>query len=195
MTSRERRVASRERHAVTGGKGIAVWLTGLSGAGKSTIAYAVEKQLILTGTLAYVLDGDVLRTGLNKGLGYTPEDRQENVRRIGEVARLFTDAGLIVLIASISPSRADRAHVRSMFEPSTFIEVFVDCPIDECERRDPKGLYKRARAGEIAQFTGISAPYEPPLKPELKIYSSMWSLERCCAEIIAYIEAARSTAL
>jgi bifunctional enzyme CysN/CysC len=146
-----------------------VWFTGLSGSGKSTIANLVDKKLLALGRHAYVLDGDNIRHGLNKDLGFTPEDRVENIRRVAEVARLMTDAGLIVLVSFISPFRAEREMARSLFEPGEFIEVFVDTPLEEAERRDVKGLYAKARRGELRNFTGIDSPYEPPEQPELHL--------------------------
>ncbi|MDA1308265.1 MAG: sulfate adenylyltransferase subunit CysN [Proteobacteria bacterium] len=148
-------------------KPVVLWFTGLSGAGKSTVANAIAKRLHARGQRTYLLDGDNLRHGLNRDLGFRPEDRVENVRRVGEVAKLFVDAGLIVLASLISPFRSERLMVRDMLEPDEFIEIFVEAPIEECERRDPKGLYARARAGEIRNFTGIDSPYEPPDNPEL----------------------------
>jgi adenylylsulfate kinase len=161
-----------------------VWFTGLSGSGKSTIATAVERQLVKRGTLAYVLDGDNIRHGLNSNLGFSPEDRTENIRRIGEVAKLFNDAGVIVLTAFISPYRADRDAVRATLPEDEFVEVFVECPLDECEQRDVKGLYKKARAGEIPEFTGISAPYEEPEKPELVLRTHEQDLEECVRRVL-----------
>lgn len=150
-----------------------VWLTGLSGSGKSTIAYAVEEQLNAGGRAAYVLDGDNLRHGINADLGFSQKDRSENVRRVGEIARLMADAGLVVLVPVISPYRADRDAVRESHESIglRFVEVFVDTPLEVCEQRDPKGLYARARAGEISGMTGIDDPYEAPLTPELVLES------------------------
>src|SRR5215470_15561510 len=155
-----------DREKVNGHKGCTVWLTGLSGSGKSTIAVDLEKRLWERGVRAYILDGDNIRHGLNKNLGFSPEDRTENIRRIGEVAKLFTEAGMVALTAFISPYRADRDQVRALM-PDDFVEVLVECPIEVCEQRDVKGLYQKARAGQIKEFTGISAPYEPPLTPEL----------------------------
>jgi adenylyl-sulfate kinase len=150
-------------------RGAVVWLTGLSGSGKSTVAQALAEVLSRAGHNAYVLDGDRLRTGLNADLGFSPDDRAENIRRAGEVAALFADAGVIAIAAFISPYRVGRDAARRAAGAQRFIEVFLDTPIKECERRDPKGLYRRARAGEIADFTGISAPYEPPPDPDLHI--------------------------
>jgi len=150
---------------------ITVWLTGLSGSGKSTVAYALEQKLIEAGRLCYVLDGDDIRRGLSGDLGFTAIDRQENIRRVAEVARLFNRAGMIIITAFISPFRVDRDLARTIIhtQESTFMEVFVDAPLSVCEARDPKGLYKKARAGEIVDFTGISSPYEVPLNPEVHL--------------------------
>jgi bifunctional enzyme CysN/CysC len=162
------------RAPVTGGPGVTVWLTGLSGSGKSTIAYEVEERLVTDGRAAYVLDGDNLRHGINADLGFSKEDRTENVRRVGEIARLMADAGLVVLVPVISPYRGDRDEVRRKHETIglQFVEVFVDTPLEVCEKRDPKGLYARARAGEITGMTGIDDPYEPPVSPELHLDGS-----------------------
>jgi adenylyl-sulfate kinase len=149
--------------------GAVVWLTGLSGSGKTTVAQALAEVLIRAGQSVYVLDGDRLRTGLNSDLGFSPEDRAENIRRAGEVAALFAEAGLIAIAAFISPYRAGRDAARRAAGAQRFFEVFLDTPIEECERRDPKGLYRRARAGDIPDFTGISAPYERPLDPDLHV--------------------------
>ncbi len=177
-----------ETRAETFGHGaFTVWFTGLSGSGKSTLAFAVEEALVRRGVAAYVLDGDNIRFGLNRDLGFSPEDRTENIRRIGEVCRLFQDAGLIVLTAFISPYRADRDQVRALHPAGRFLEVFVDTPIDVCEARDVKGLYAKARAGEIPDFSGISAPYESPLDPEVTIDTSQ-SLELCVAAILAALD-------
>ena len=162
----EGHVGRQAREKLLNQKGVTIWLTGLSGSGKSTLAFTVEHALLERGFLAYVLDGDNIRHGLNANLGFSPEDREENIRRIGHVAKLFAEAGVVVMTAFISPYRRDRDRVRAFLEPGDFIEVYVDCPIEECERRDPKGLYKKARAGEIKHFTGISDPYEPPTAPE-----------------------------
>jgi adenylylsulfate kinase len=154
-----------------------VWFTGLSAAGKSTIAHAVEKELHDRGIRTYVLDGDNIRHGLNANLGFSPEDRKENIRRIGEVAKLMTDAGILTFAAFISPYRDDRDAVRNLFKEDNYIEIYVKCSVDECERRDPKGQYKKARAGIIKNYTGISSPYEEPLTPELII-----DTEKLCPE-------------
>jgi adenylylsulfate kinase len=166
-----------------------MWFTGLSGSGKSTVAVALEKALWDRGIVSYILDGDNVRHGLNKDLGFSPEDRTENIRRIGEVANLFTDSGVVNLTAFISPYRADRDVVRELMEDGDFIEVHVDCPLEECEKRDVKGLYKKARAGEIPEFTGISAPYEAPENAELTLKTGELALEESVAACIAYLEA------
>jgi adenylylsulfate kinase len=177
-----------DREKMNGHKGCTVWLTGLSGSGKSTIAVDLEKRLWERDVRCYILDGDNIRHGLNKNLGFSPEDRTENIRRIGEVAKLFTEAGLVTLTAFISPYRADRDQVRSIMSSGDFIEVFVECPVEVCEERDVKGLYKKARAGEIKEFTGISAPYEAPLRPELTIHTSEQSVEASARQILGYLE-------
>jgi adenylylsulfate kinase len=177
-----------DRTQLNGHRGCTVWLTGLSGAGKSTIAVDLEKRLLERGVRTYILDGDNIRHGLNKNLGFSPEDRTENIRRIGEVAKLFTDAGLVAVTAFISPYRADRDQVRALMQPGDFIEVFIDCPVEVCEQRDVKGLYKKARAGEIKEFTGVSAPYEAPEKAELVINTAGQSVEESAQQIVAYLE-------
>jgi adenylylsulfate kinase len=181
-------VTRADREALSGHKGCTIWMTGLSASGKSTIAVALEKALWDRGVRSYVLDGDNVRHGLNRDLGFSPEDRNENIRRIGEVAKLFTDAGVINVTAFISPYRADRDRVREIMSDGDFIEVFVDCPLDICERRDPKGLYKKARAGQIPEFTGISAPYEPPLNAELTVNTGNESEAESLAKIVHYLE-------
>ena len=177
-----------DRTQLNGHRGCTVWLTGLSGSGKSTIAVQLEKHLLERGVRTYILDGDNIRHGLNKNLGFSPEDRTENIRRIGEVAKLFTEAGLVTLTAFISPYRADRDQVRSIMQEGDFVEVFVDCPVEVCEERDVKGLYKKARAGEIKEFTGISAPYEAPAKAELTILTAGQSVEASAQQIIEHLE-------
>ena len=179
ITWHEGEVTRQQRSRVTGGPGATVWFTGLSGSGKSTIAAAAEVALIAEGRAAYRLDGDNIRHGLNADLGFSAEHRSENVRRIGEVARLFADAGVVALVPVISPYRADRQRVRQRHSDSglVFIEVFVDAPLEVCEARDPKGLYARARAGEITNFTGIDDPYEAPEEPELSVDTTELSPE------------------
>lgn len=182
-------VTRADRERLLGQRGVTIWLTGLSGSGKSTIAVAAERALAERGRVAYVLDGDNIRHGLNKNLGFSPEDRSENIRRIGEVAKLFTDAGLITLTSFISPYRSDRDAVRAIMQPGDFLEVHVDASLDTCEARDVKGLYKKARAGEIPEFTGISAPYEAPEKPELVLDTNGQSVEQSVARLIGFLEA------
>lgn len=177
-----------DRHRMNGHKSAILWYTGLSGAGKSTLANKVEEMLFDRGIHTYVLDGDNVRHGLNKGLGFTADDRKENIRRIGEVAKLFVEGGAFVSTAFISPYRSDREMVRQLVQPGEFIEVYVDCPLNICEGRDPKGLYKKARAGEIKHFTGIDDPYEAPEKPELDIKTGERTLEDCALEVIKYLE-------
>ncbi len=170
-------------------RAVCLWFTGLSGSGKSTIARKVEELLYERGVHCYVLDGDNIRHGLNRDLGFSPEDRTENIRRIGEVAKLFVDAGLIVMTAFISPYRADRDQVRRMMDPGDFCEIYVACDLAVCEQRDPKGLYKKARAGEIKEFTGISAPYEEPVQPELVIDTSQETdVEVNARKVVAFLE-------
>jgi len=168
-------------------KGVVIWFTGLSGSGKSTIANQVANGLHQLGKLTYVLDGDNIRHGLNKNLGFSPEDREENIRRIGEVAKLFADAGVITTTAFISPYRKDRDKAREILEDGRFIEVFVDCPLEVCESRDPKGLYKKARAGEIKEFTGIDAPYEVPENAEIVINTNDLDLAASTQKVIDYL--------
>ncbi len=178
------------REAMLGHRAACLWLTGLSGSGKSSLARRVEKQLVERGVSAYVLDGDNVRHGLNADLDFSPGAREENIRRVGEVARLFVDSGAIVLAAFISPYRSDRARVRALFEGGgLFAEVHVSTPIEECERRDPKGLYARARAGEIADFTGITAPYEAPEHPELRVDNTGRDRDACAAEVVDWLVA------
>jgi adenylylsulfate kinase len=182
----EGRVDASDRVANLGHESYTVWFTGLSGSGKSTLAFAVEEALIRRGVAAYVLDGDNIRFGLNRDLGFSPQDRTENIRRIGEVCRLFQDAGVVVLTAFISPYVADREQVRALHPAGRFVEVYVDTPIEVCEQRDVKGLYAKARAGEIPDFSGVSAPYEPPIDPELRIDTSM-PVDNCVEAIIGHL--------
>lgn len=165
-----------------------LWFTGLSGSGKSTIAHAVEEALVARGCLAYVLDGDNVRHGLNCDLGFSPEERRENIRRIGEVARLFTDAGMLCICAFVSPYRADRDRIRASMQPGDFVEIFVDASVETCAKRDPKGLYRKARAGEIADLTGVGAPYEAPNAPELVLDTERQSLGQSVEEVLRYLE-------
>ncbi|MBL8746023.1 MAG: adenylyl-sulfate kinase [Phycisphaerae bacterium] len=178
-----------ERFAALKASGATLWFTGLPSSGKSTIASALEQVLVQRGLHAYRLDGDNIRFGLNKNLGFSAEDRKENIRRIGEVAKLFADSGTIALTSFISPYAADRNAARALHDQAglPFLEVFVDTPIDECEKRDPKGLYKKARAGEIKGFTGVDDPYEPPQAPELRLASGSMNVEACvraCLELL-----------
>lgn len=168
-------------------KGVVIWLTGLSGSGKSTIATELQKELFVRGCQVYILDGDNIRHGLNSDLGFSPADREENIRRIGEVAKLFADAGMIAITSFISPYRQDRDRNRALLKKGEFIEIFVKAPLRICEERDPKGLYQKARAGTIPEFTGISAPYEEPLNPELVIETDKLSVEKSTEKIIHYL--------
>lgn len=177
-----------DRNQLNGHKSFIIWLTGLSGAGKSTLAVEVEKELFHRSIRCFLLDGDNIRHGLNKNLTFKPEDRNENIRRIGEVSKLFVEAGLVAIVASISPYIADRAMVRSLVSEGDFIEVYVKCSLEECERRDPKGLYKKSRAGEIESFTGISAPYEPPVNPEITIETDKLSITKGLEEVLHYLQ-------
>jgi bifunctional enzyme CysN/CysC len=163
---------------------VCLWLTGLPAAGKSTIANALEKRLFAAGHHTSMLDGDDIRLGLNKDLGFSEADRIENIRRVSEVARLLVDAGLIVIVSFISPYRAQRDRARSLFEPGEFLEIFVDTPLRECERRDPKGLYAKARRGELKNFTGIDSPYEPPVSPEVHLQTTLQTPDECVASVL-----------
>ena len=190
ITWHEGEVSAEERFKNMGQKGVTVWMTGLSGSGKSTVAVALEQVLLQRAKHAYRLDGDNVRHGLNKNLGFSAEDRTENIRRIGEVAKLFADAGQIAITSFISPYAADRDLVRKLHDDASlpFIEVFVDCPIEEAEKRDPKGLYKKARAGEIKGFTGIDAPYEAPEKAELHLPTHQYSVADSVQAILDVLE-------
>jgi adenylylsulfate kinase len=188
ITWHEGHVTRKEREKILGQRGVTVWLTGLSGSGKSTVATAAEQVVLGKGKLAYVLDGDNVRHGLNKNLGFSPEDRTENIRRIGEVAKLFNDSGVVVFTAFISPYREDRDAVRELMAEGDFVEVLVDADVATCEERDPKGLYKKARAGEIPEFTGISAPYEAPERPELVLDTGVQSLQESVEQLVGYLE-------
>ena len=182
------KITKEDRVTLLNQKGATIWLTGLSGSGKSTIAVELEHALIENKHQAYILDGDNIRHGLNKNLGFSPEDRTENIRRIGEVAKLFTEANIITIAAFVSPYREDRDNVRKLLGRGEFVEIYVKCSLEVCETRDTKGLYKKARAGEVKDFTGISAPYEEPLNPELTIDSSTLSVEESAREILNYLE-------
>lgn len=189
ITWHEGAITKEDRERLLGQKGVVIWYTGLSGSGKSTLAHAVEEKLFELGRVSYVLDGDNIRHGLNKNLGFSPEDREENIRRIGEVSKLFADTGVIAMTAFISPYRADRDLARALLPQGRFIEVFVKVPLDVAEERDPKGLYKKARAGEIKEFTGISAPYEEPFQAELTIDTSELNLEESRDVVLTYLQA------
>ena len=182
-------ITREDRYEILRQKGITIWFTGLSGSGKSTIAVALEKALFSMGKLSYRLDGDNVRLGINKNLGFSEEDRKENIRRIGEVAKLFSDAGTISLSSFISPYKADRDEVRALHEAANiqFVEVHVDCALSVAEERDPKGLYKKARAGEIKNFTGIDDPYEAPVDPEIHLHTDTMTVEEEVALIIDFL--------
>jgi adenylylsulfate kinase len=184
-------ISREDRYTILRQKGATIWFTGLSGSGKSTIAVALERALFAMGKLSYRLDGDNVRLGINKNLGFSEEDRKENIRRIGEVAKLFGDAGTLSLSSFISPYMADRDEVRALHESANipFVEVFVDCALSVAEERDPKGLYKKARAGEIKNFTGIDDPYEAPARPELHLRTDEMSVEEEVAHIVEYLVA------
>lgn len=189
ITWHETSISKENRREKNGHGSCALWFTGLSGSGKSTIANAVSNELFRQGISEYVLDGDNIRHGLNKDLGFSDYDRTENIRRIGEVAKLFVDSGKVVTTAFISPFRSDRDQVRTLFEAGEFIEVFVQCPIEECERRDPKQLYAKARRGEIKDFTGIDSPYEAPEQPEITLHSDQVTVEEAVEQVFAYLRA------
>ncbi len=182
-------VDKQSRAEQKGQKPLVIWFTGLSGAGKSTLAGALEQALAASGKHTYLLDGDNVRHGLCGDLGFDDAARQENIRRVGEVAKLMVDAGLVVLAAFVSPYRADRDAIRALFPQGEFVEVFVDTPLAECEQRDPKGLYKKARAGEIKHFTGIDDPYEAPAQPEVHIHNHGRSVDEAVAELLTQLQA------
>ena len=188
ITWHEGHVSREEREKLLNQKGVLIWMTGLSGSGKSTIAYTLEHALVQRGHLAYVLDGDNVRHGLNKNLGFSAEDREENIRRIGEVANLFADAGIITITAFISPYRKDRDINRTLLGENNFVEVYCKAPLDVCEERDPKGLYKKARAGELKGFTGIDDPYEEPLNPEMVIQTDQTSPQEATIALLNVLE-------
>ena len=180
-------VSRKQKQQHKGHKPVLLWYTGLSGSGKSTVANAVEAKLFSLGCHTYLLDGDNVRMGLNKGLTFSDEDRVENIRRISEVAKLFVDAGLIVSTAFISPFKADRAQARSIVNEGEFVEVFIDTPLAVCESRDPKGLYKKARAGEIPNFTGISSAFDVPENPDIHVKTADQTIEQCAEQIVDYL--------
>lgn len=192
LTRHEALIGAEDRARFFGHRPATIWLTGLSGAGKSTLAFALEKTLLSRNCACYVLDGDNIRHGLSKDLGFSPQDRTENIRRIAEVAKLMNDAGLMVISAFISPYREDREMARSVIGSDDFIEVYLATDLAVCEQRDPKGLYAKARAGQLPEFTGISAPYEAPLHPEMTLYTNQANnqepVARSVAEILDYIQ-------
>ncbi|MFP3512851.1 adenylyl-sulfate kinase [Peribacillus sp. SIMBA_075] len=192
VTWHETSLTKELRRKQNGHESTVLWFTGLSGSGKSTIANAVAKELYNRNIRSYVLDGDNIRHGLNKDLGFSEEDRTENIRRIGEISKLFVDSGQFVLTAFISPFRADRQIVRDLLEEGEFIEVYIKCPIEECEVRDPKGLYDKARKGIIKDFTGIDSPYEEPEQPEIILESDQYSIEECVEQVIGYLTAKKA---
>ncbi len=177
-----------DRARLSGHRGVTLWLTGLSGSGKSTLARQLELKLVQRKVRAFVLDGDNVRHGLNSDLGFSPEERRENIRRIGEVAKLFVNAGVVCITAFISPYASDRQQVRAIHDDGDFIEIHVNCPLPQCEARDPKGLYAKARRGEIKQFTGISAPYEVPEQPEIEIRTDQEEVSRSTDRVIRFLE-------
>lgn len=181
-------ITKADRQINHGHKSAVFWFTGLSGSGKSTLANRIEQELYHLDYSTYLLDGDNVRHGLNADLSFTNEDRKENIRRIGEVSKLFVDAGIVVLSAFVSPFEADRKFVRGLFEELEFYEIYVECPIEECEKRDPKGLYKKSREGKIKEFTGIEAPYEVPENPDLVINTLENNLEECTTKLINFIQ-------
>lgn len=188
ITWQDYTITKKQRRNQNGHESFIIWFTGLSGSGKSTIANALAKALFIRKINNYVLDGDNIRHGLNKDLGFSEKERTENIRRIGEISKLFVDSGLVILTAFISPFQEDRDQVRQLVEPKEFIEIYVKCPLDECEKRDSKKLYQKARAGEIKNFTGIDSPYEEPVNPELVVETDTLSIEECVNKIIIYLE-------
>ncbi|MBN1831548.1 MAG: adenylyl-sulfate kinase [Deltaproteobacteria bacterium] len=181
-------ITRNDRERLNGHPGFTIWFTGLSGSGKSTLAVASEEALYERGFHTYILDGDNVRHGLNKDLGFSPTDREENIRRLGEVAKILRDCAIVNLVAFISPYRKDRRMARSLSEDGSFVEVFVDCPVEVCEKRDPKGAYQKARQGIIKSFTGISAPYEPPEKPEIHLRTDQLSVGECVHQVMSYLK-------
>jgi adenylylsulfate kinase len=188
LTWQQSNLGRDDRQRTNRHKSCTLWFTGLSGSGKSTLAFALEKELYARHIASYVLDGDNIRHGLNRDLGFSSEDRKENIRRIGEVAKLFVDAGLFVLSAFISPSEKDRLMVKQLFDPNDYIEIYVKCSLEECEKRDPKGLYKKARDGQIPNFTGISAEYDIPRTPDLMIDTERLTVEQSVGSLLHYLE-------
>lgn len=187
VTPADARITAVLREERNGHPGLVIWLTGLSGAGKTTVATELERQLFRAGRHTYLLDGDILRRGLCRDLGFAPMDRRENIRRVGEVAALFADAGCIAIAAFISPFREDRDIIRRILGPKRFVEVFVNAPLEVCERRDVKGLYAKARAGQLKEFTGVSSPYEAPLQPEVEIRTDQLTVAASVAAILQHL--------
>lgn len=183
----DRMMTRADKEQLLGQRGVMLWFTGLSGSGKSTVAIALERELHRRGLLCRILDGDNIRTGINAGLGFSADDRRENIRRIAEVARLFVDTGIITIAAFISPTEEMRALARDIIGKADFKEIYISTPLEECERRDVKGLYAKARRGEIRHFTGISAPFEPPVSPALALDTSRLSPDECVARLIAFL--------
>ncbi|WP_233531841.1 adenylyl-sulfate kinase [Paenibacillus alkalitolerans] len=188
LTWHQSNVTRQDRQKRNRHKSCTLWFTGLSGSGKSTLSFSVERELFARNIATYVLDGDNIRHGLNRDLGFSSGDRKENLRRVGEVSKLFVDAGHIVLASFVSPDENDRLMVREMFRPDEYIEIFVKCSLEECEKRDPKGLYKKARNGQIENFTGISAKYDIPRTPELIIDTEQLTVEQSVASVLQYLE-------
>lgn len=181
-------VSKKDRQRLNGHRSMVLWFTGLSGSGKTTLAQRVEAALMKRGVLSYLLDGDNIRMGLNRDLGFSAQDREENIRRIGEVSRLFVDAGIVVLTAFISPYRKDRDFVRSLMEKEEFVEIYLRCPLHICEERDIKGLYRKARRGLIPHFTGIDDPYEEPVHPEIILETGTTGIDQCLAQVMTFLE-------
>ena len=182
------KITKQNRQKLNGHKSMMLWFTGLSGAGKSTVASALENKLYEKGIHTYLLDGDNVRHGLNQDLGFTSEDRKENIRRLAEIGKLFVDAGIVVLCAAISPFQKEREQAKQIVGKDDFIEVYIKCSVEECEKRDPKGLYKKARTGEIQQFTGISQPYEEPQHPDIIIDTTNQSIENSVFKLMKFVE-------
>jgi len=193
--SKDRITDLEDREILNGHRGAVLWLTGLPASGKSTIARILENRLFGKQVRTFILDGDIIRKGLNADLGFSSADRSENIRRIGEVARLFAQAGMVVIVAFISPYRSDRDQARKIVKDGRFVEIYMDCPVAVCEKRDPKGNYGKARAGQIKEFTGISAPYEPPLHPELVLKTGEHGIDECAQQVIDYLTRKKLIAL
>lgn len=187
ITWENRKLSKEDYRQRNGHDSMVLWFTGLSGSGKSTLAHQVEERLHQMGWYTYILDGDNMRHGLNGDLGFTESDRRENIRRVGEVAKLFVDAGVVVLAAFISPYQEDRKRVRDLFEPGEFAEIYVRCDLDTCEKRDPKGLYRKSRAGQLRDFTGIDSPYEEPQHPELTVNTAQLCVDESVQRILDYV--------